>query len=336
MSLTERTRMGGHFSRNPQKAKHVRGLARAFAYLAVTGTVFGIFSVKLARAELQEQSLVIGRQMMDLARASNHEVTHITFNGEKMFLGSSVSEEPAKNVLDRYEAHCKATPGQPTAGWGDIEKLGGQKIDGAAEMPAGLMRSGDDDEGSVICFVRGAETRATTEEAFKTFAATGELGAFGKLRYAYAKKTPTGRTLILTAWTDEKFNIGHMMPKPGVDAPGEDFPELPRVPNSTRALSARAEGTPYALNVYKTADSTSKVLAFYDKEMVSRGFQGFDPELDEAREGGGGRTYVKDGVVLTVATKLDPTGNFVVLGLAGVARDDSPHSPLRGRSSRAD
>jgi hypothetical protein len=321
------------FGRNREKAKHVRGLARAFGYLAVTGAVFSIFSVRFARAELQEQTITIGRQMMELARASNHEVTHITFNGEKMFLGSSVSEEPAKNVLDRYEAHCKQNPGQPAEGWSEIEKLGGQKVaqgGSAAELPAGLMRSGDDAEGSVLCFVRSAETKATTEEAFKAFAETGDIGAFGKLRYAYAKKTPTGRTLILTAWTDEKFNIGRIMPKPGVDVPGEDFPEIPRVPNSTRALSSRAEGTPYALNIYKTSDSAAKVVGFYDKEMVGRGFQGFDPELDEAKEGGLGRTYVKDGVVVTVATRLDPAGNFVVLGLAGVSADDT----LGGKRSR--
>jgi hypothetical protein len=321
------------FSRSPQKAKHVRGLARVFAYFSVTAAVFSAFSVKSARAEMQEQTLAIGRQMMELARASNHDVTPITLNGEKMYLASSVSEEPAKNVLDRYESHCKADPGQPAAGWKDIEKLAEKAVENAPRgTPTGLMRAGDDAEGTVLCFVRGAETKATVEEAFRTFAETGELGAFGKLRYVYAKKTPTGRTLILTAWTDAKFNLGRMMPKAGVDAPGEDFPELPRVPSSTRAISARAEGMPYGLNIYKTTEAPSKVLAFYDKEMVRLGFQGFDPEMDEARDGGMGRTYVKDGVVLTVATHVEPAGNFVVLGLAGVSPDDS----LGRRPSRAE
>lgn len=317
------------FRRSPQHRKHVRGLVRAFAYLSFTGAVFSTLSIRSARAELQEQTLTIGRQMLELARGTDHNVTPITFNGEKMYLASSVSEDAPRAVLDRYEAHCKAAPGQPAAGWKDVGSSGASSPDmkEAKEAPAlaktGLVRAGDEAEGSVVCFVRGTETKATTEEAFKSFAETGELGAFGKLRYVYAKRGPTGRTLVLTAWTDEKFNLRHMMPKAGVDVPGEDFPELPRVPNSTRAISARAEGLPYGLNIYKTTDSSAKVLAFYDKEMVGRGFKGFDPELDEAKEGGGGRTYVKDGVVLTVATRIDPAGNFVVLGLAGVTPDET-------------
>lgn len=321
--------------RNPKQAKHVRGLVRAFAYLTCTAVVFSGLSLKSARAELHQQTLTIGRQMLELARSSNHEVTPIVFNGEKMYLASSVTEEPPSSVLNRYEDHCKANPGQPLAGWKDMEaRKGKPPIDDAEETStAGLVRSGDDAEGSVVCFVRGPDTQATTEEAFKTFAATGELGAFGKLRYVYAKKGPTGRTVILTAWTDEKFNLRHMMPKPNEDVPGEDFPELPRVPSSTRAISARAQGMPYAVNIYKTTEPTSKVLAFYDKEMVALGYKGFDPELDEKKDGTAGRSYVKDGVVLTIATHVEAAGNFVALGLAGVTPDNREGSP---RSSRAE
>lgn len=312
------------FRRNPQKMKHVRGLARAFGYLSVTAVVFSALSVRSARAEMKEQTLVLGRQMLDLARANNHEVTPIVFNGQKMYLGSSVSDDPAKHVLDRYEQLCKENPGQPAAGWKDLEKEAGGPVEDAPELAtSGLIRAGDDAEGSVVCFVRGAETKSTASEAFKSFTETGELGALGKLRYAYAKKTPQGRTLVLTAWTEEKFNLVDMMPEDGKDVPGYDFPELPRVPNANRTLSARAEGTPYGVNVYKTTDAPSKVLSFYDDEMVQRGFRGFDPEMNEEEHGGTGRAYVKDGVVLTVATTVLPEGNFVALGLAGVSADDS-------------
>jgi hypothetical protein len=321
------------FRRNPEKMKHVRGLVRAFGYLSVTAVVFSAWSVKSARAEMKQQTLTLGRQMLELARASNHDVTPITFNGQKMYLGSSVSEDSPKAVLDRYEGHCKADPGQPALGWKDIEKQAGGKVENAPEIATtGLMRAGDDAEGTVVCFVRGADTKATTEEAFKSFAETGDLGALGKLRYAYAKKTRSGRTLILTAWTEEKFNLVDMMPEEGKDAPGEDFPELPRVPNSNRAISTHADGLPYGLNIYKTTEAPSKVLSFYDGEMVKRGFKGFDPEMDEAKEGGMGRTYVKDGVVLTVATRVEPEGNFVALGLAGV----SPDETLGGKRSSRD
>jgi hypothetical protein len=315
--------------------RHLRGLARACGYLSVTAIVFSAWSVKSARAEMKEQTVTLGRQMIELARASNHSVTPITFNGQKMYLASSVSEDSPKTILDRYEAHCKANPGQPAAGWKDVEKQAGGKVENAPVVATtGLMRAGDDVEGTVVCFVRGEETKPTAAEAFKAFAETGELGALGKLRYAYAKKTRTGHTLLLTAWTEEKFNLVEMMPEEGKDAPGQDFPELPRVPNGNRALSAYADGMPYGLNIYKTTDAPSKVLAYYDSEMVLRGFRGFDPEMDEVKDGGLGRTYVKDGVVLTVATRVQPEGNFVALGLSGVSPDDTIDQGKR--SSRID
>jgi len=312
--------------RTPQKMKHLRGLVRAFAYLAVTMLVFSAWSIRSARAEMQNRTIVLGREMLLLANASQHDVTPIVFNEQKMFLGSSISNDAPSAVLDRYEAHCKASPGQPAAGWKDIDPRA------AASAPeiatTGLMRSGSAEEGTVICFVKGADTKATASEAFRSFAETGELGALGRLRYVYAKATKSGRTHVLTAWTDDRFNLVDMMPEEGKDAPGQDFPELPRVPNSTRALSAYAEGMPYGVNVYKTTDAPGTTLAFYDAQMIARGFHGFDPELTEEKNGGQGRAYVKDGVVLTIGTKVQPEGVFVALGLAGVADHGSPRSEL--------
>ena len=308
--------------RTPQKMKHLRGLVRAFAYLAFTMLVFSAWSIRSARAEMQNRTIVLGREMQKLASASQHDVTPIVFNGQRMLLGSEISDDDPGKILDRYEAHCKASPGQPAAGWKDIDPKA------AASAPeiatTGLMRSGTADEGTVLCFVKGADTKATAAEAFRSFAETGELGALGRLRYVYAKTTKSGRTHVLTAWTEDKFNLVDMMPEEGKDAPGIDFPELPRVPNSTRALSAYAEGMPYGVNVYKTTDSAETTLAFYDTQMLARGFHGYDPEFTEEKNGGQARAYVKDGVVLTIGTKVQPEGLFVALGLAGVPDHGNP------------
>ena len=124
-----------------------------------------------------------------------------------------------------------------------------------------------------------------------------------------------------------------MMPEEGKDAPGDDFPEVPRVPNAIRAISAHAEGMPYGVNIYKTTDLPAKTLAFYDGEMTRLGFKGFYPEMDETKDCGQVRTYVKDGVVLTLATKRQPEGNFVLLGLAGASPSSSPASVSREDTS---
>jgi hypothetical protein len=295
--------------KTPAKMRHVRGLARAGAYLAFTTLCASAWSIKAARAEMKEETLSLGRSMAAIANATNHDVTPLRLNGERMMIASSVTADGPAAVLDRYEEQCKTGGG--AKGWETLPKID------EATAPFGengLLRAGDDAEGSVVCFVRGEHTSATIREAFESFAKTGELGHLGKLRYVYAKKNPTsGRTLVLTAWTEDSFNVFDLMPEEGKDVRGDDFNELSRPRASSRVFSARAEGSPYALNVYKTKASPETVLADYDADMTERGFRGFDPEDPEAP----GRTYVKDGVVLTVAAQVTNGATFVALGLSG-------------------
>jgi hypothetical protein len=297
---------------------------RVWGYFCGLTLVCGVISVRNARAEYQDQTLLFGRQMLALAKASNHDVTKIIFNGQPVHVGSSVTEDSAARVLDRYEEYCKASSGQDFT---DLEmngtaKAGDLKADAPALAKAGLVRAGSDDDGSVLCFVKGPKTKATSTEAFQSFMATGELGAFGELRYAYASNGPSGKTLVLTVWTDSAFNLGDMIPSDGHDCAGEDFPEVPRVPSSTRVMAARADGMPYGVNVYKTSDAPSKTLEFFDREMKAAGWFTYDPEMTEAEHDGQGRAYMKDAVVVTLGTSVQAEGNFVAVGLSGVGADD--------------
>ena len=306
-------------SKSPEKMKHLRGLVRVFAYLSATMLVFGLFTMRRAKAEFKDHTLVLGRQMMELAKAQNHGVTKLKFNGQTMYLGNSTTEDSPSAVLDRYEGHCKANPGQPSAGWEQLEKQTGKKADDApAIVKSGVVRGGDDKEGTVVCFVRGPETKPTTQEAFTSLMQTGSLGSLGELRYAYVSKSEkSGKSLVLTAWTDSTFNLYDLIGDADKDSPGADFDGIPRVPSSIRTMSAYAEGTPYGVNVYRTSDAPSKVLAYYDKEMHERDWIVYDPELDEKEHGAVGHAYLKEGVVLTLAITSEPEGNFVALGLAG-------------------
>lgn len=310
--------------RSPEKKKHLKGLLRAAGYFGVLTVLCGYCSVRNARAEMQQQSLQLGRKMAALAGAHHHDVNRLVINGQPMFVGSSISADSPKQVLDRYEQLCKTNPGQPSAGWTELVKEnGGKPIESAPEVASsGVMRGGDETEGTVLCFVKGPETKATTREALTAFAETGELGALGQMRYVYSKKSKSGKTLVLTAWTEEKFNLFDMMPENGKDVPGDDFAEMPRVPASQRVLSARAEGKPYGVNVYKTSDAPEKTLAFFDVEMKKQGWFTYDPEMSEIKDGGLGRAYLKDGVVVTLGTVHDQEGNFVSVGLSGVTGED--------------
>ncbi len=337
------------------KAKHRRGLLRVLAYFSGVTLVCGVVSIRHARAEYQDQTLLFGRQMLDLAKAANHDVTKIIFNGQPVHVGTSVTQDSPESVLHRYEDYCKANIGQ-TDDFRDLEKLGepagspkvtpdlsdptiaaladkAAKVDQNALAKAGYMRSEGKEggDGAVVCFVKGPKTKATTKDAFASFMSTGELGAIGELRYAYVSKAPSGKTLVLTVWTDSTFNLRDMIPEEGKDAPGEDFAEVPRLPGSSRVMSARAANMPYGVNVYKTNDAPTKALEFYDREMKAAGWFTYDPEMSEGEDKGLGRAYMKNAVVVTLGTSKLPEGNFIAVGLSGVAPEDRFQHAGRGR-----
>jgi hypothetical protein len=319
---------------NSERAERRRGYGRVAAYFSCATLVCGFISIRHARAEYQDATLVFGRQMLDLAKASNHEVTKVVFNGQPVHVGSSVTSDAPESVLRRYEEYCRANRGQTGDDFTDIEralaKSGGAatataatpKADAAEIAKTGYMKSVSDGAGAVVCFVKGPNTKPTTAEAVASFVSTGELGAFGELRYAYASKAPSGNTLVLTVWTDSTFNLRDMIPEDGHDCAGEDFAEVPRLPSSIRVMSAKAAGMPYGVNVYKTAEAPAKALEYFDREMKSAGWFTYDPEMTETEHKGLGRAYMKNAVVVTLGTSVEPEGTFIAVGLGGVAADD--------------
>jgi hypothetical protein len=274
-------------------------------------------SLRHAKAEFERQSLDLGRQLSDLAKANKTDTTTIVFNGQKMLLGSSATDAPVNEVLNRYEAYCRDKSSAMFRDDANAPK------EGAEIAKSGVIRANGIDEGSVICFVQGSESRPTRKEALDAFIKSGNLGAIGELRYAYVKKSETGRALVLTAWTDSTFNLLAIAPRtPDTDVVGEDFSNVPRLGGTVRTMSARAEGTPYAVNVYRTKESPEKVAAFYDKEMQDKGWYMFDPERNDKMLGKLGRGYIKDGVVVTMNTLVEKDGTFFLLGISGVGGDD--------------
>lgn len=336
-----------------EKSQRVRGLFRVMTYFSVITVACGIVSVRHARAEYENRTLAFGRQMIELAKASSHELTTINFNGQPVHVGSSVTVDTPDQILDRYKELCSTNRAQTELG--DItaliagetatsaepseeilQQLSDLQTTGEPELPelakTGALRVGDGDEGAALCFVRGSKSKTSWAEALAGFYSTGDLGALGELRYAYARRGQNGTTHVLTAWTDSTFNLLEMMGDDGKDCAGEDFPELPRLPNTTRIISARAEGTPFGVNVYKTKESPTKALAFYDEQMKTAGWFTYDPEMTEAEHKGLGRAYLKDAVVVTLGTSVEGDGTYVAVGLAGVSSNDAGGGPRLGRA----
>lgn len=321
--------------RSPEKRKHLKGLLRASAYVAVVGVVCSVVQVRAARAELGDRTIALGRQMLQLANANTHDVTKITLNGQEMWIGASVAKDSPKAVLDRYEGHCKTDAAQPADSWRQLVEKDPSKADGGF-LSNGLLRAGDEKEGTVVCFTRSQQSKTSVKEALTAFGQTGELGALGDLRYVYSYKNErTGKTVVLTAWTHDKFNLVDMMPEEGKDAPGSDFDEIPRLPGSDRVFSGRAEGTPFGVNVYRTMEAPSKVMDFYDAQMSERGWFTLDAETDQSfpeefkNDKFHGRLYEKEGVVLTLGAHVQEGATFASLGLAGVVSSEGKSAQNR-------
>lgn len=309
----------------PARKAHLRGLLRVSAYFGALTVGVVALRIRAARAEFQDRSMDVGRQIAHLAQATQNDVNKLSINGQAMWVGSSLTDKPVKNILDGYEAYCKDNGAHPAEDWRALAKKADTKVTPSAIFSTGILRGGGDAEGAVMCFTKGDRTKASFTEAIKSFHATGELGALGALRYAYARQTEKGNTLVLTAWTDDRFNVGKLIPEEGKDAAGFDFPEVPRAPESERVFSTQVEGTPFGLNVYRSPLAPSKVASFYDEKMRANGWGVFDVPMDETTPDGTpvlGRLYERDGVVLSLASHLEEGASFTALGIAGVGPTD--------------
>ena len=325
------------------RAKHVRGLFRAGGYVLVLSLGLGAFQLRAAHAEVRNRTVELGRQMYQLANATQQDVNKLTLNGQPMYLGSSLAKDSVTTILDRYEDDCHKNTAQPAESWRELaNKIDEQKKERPA-MATGVMRAGSSVEGTVVCFTKGESSKPTVREALKTFVDTGELGALGNLRYVYAKAAPNGRTTVLTAWTDDKFNLSDLVPNDGVETRGSDFADIPRPAESNRLLSAQVEGTPFGVNIYRNKQGPANVVKFYDDEMGKRGWLAIDPEIDgqralrgeENKSGVIGRLYEHKGVVLTLAAHVDEGDTITSLGLAGVVATDGSKTDTGVKASDA-
>jgi hypothetical protein len=123
-------------------------------------------------------------------------------------------------------------------------------------------------------------------------------------------------------WTLDKFNIREMLPEEG-DAPGEDFPALPRPEGSRRLFSLQIVGAPYGINVYESTHEPVALANSYDQRLTSDGWFAIDIESQAKRDtprlnGVTGRVYEKDGVLMTVVSHIEDKKTVTGFGIAGI------------------
>jgi hypothetical protein len=303
--------------------KHRKGMLRAVAYGTGIALVCAIVSVRFARAEVIDNSIIVGRQMTELAQSAKNQALQVRMNGQDIMFASQLSNDSPRAILDRYEKLCRDNAAQSVEEWkglGDKAPAGTQGKD-VAET-GGTMRGGSNDEGTVMCFVKSSSSKTKIGEALATFHATGEMGAIGQLRYAYVKKTKNGHAHVLAMWTMDKFNIREMLPEEG-DAPGEDFAALPRPEGSRRLFSVKIMGAPYGINVYESTNEPVALANSYDQRLTKDGWFAIDIESEQKRnnprlDGVTGRVYEKDGILMTVVSHVEDKKTVTGFGIAGI------------------
>jgi hypothetical protein len=299
---------------DPAKKKRLMGVVRVTAYAMAVCAGLGVYSYRSAKADIGKSSIVIGR---DLAKMSDliEETTQVKMNGETVFIATAVNEDAPPKVLDRFEEHCKANPGALGDVWKSVGKMDAKTKDGFEKagfklLSPGVIRHGDAKEGVVLCLVKGSGTPDSMFDASRLFKKTHDLGTLGKLRYAYARITPKGQTLVLTAWTEDSFKLDAMFPRDG-DAPGADPPEMPRPPESQRLMSIDVANTPFGAYVYRSSATPQQVIESYDKAMEAKGWTILDPSA-QTGDSGLNHGYMKDGVMFTLSSGRGDDGATIV------------------------
>lgn len=231
------------------------------------------FSLRNAKANVTEGALRFGRRLSPIADAAKHDgdVVPIQLNGQRVLISRASTQEAPERVLDLFEAHCNGDAGALGSHWKDLSAASQalSNLNGAKKF--GTLRTVSKGDGIVMCFVKGASTPVTFAEAVGALTRTGDLGALGKLRYAYVNRSENG-SRVITAWTEDSFNVDKLSPADGSEPDGSDPDEVGRIPGAKRLLTARVEGSPFGLRVYRVHSSPRDSVAFYQKTFEARGW----------------------------------------------------------------
>jgi hypothetical protein len=279
----------------------VRGAARVGGYVSFVCFVTGLLAARSVRADVGEQSLIVGRELSGLRDLVGG--THrVSINGEPVMVAEATVSMSAREVLDRVEGLCLE----------NANGLGAILADPANELPKatkdelstigvgrlGVLRTEKDGEGAIGCLahpgdggIRGLAERVTR------FSKTLDLGDIGKLRYVYARPTKNGRTQVVTAWTDGAVRVDKIFPRDGSEPPGDDAADAPRPPNAKRLLTATVDSAPYGVRLYDADAPLSAVLSTYDEAMPKRGWRTV-PEVSHDHPET--RAYTREGVDLLI------------------------------------
>lgn len=229
-------------------------------------------------AYLVAMSLLLGLGALHRAKAAAGEAVRGV--GRDLAALSDVLTEPHELRLNGETIHVSSSSAP-----GSVKETLDRFEEHCQRSPTGAWRddANDGSEGAVACGV-------------------------DQMRYAYAKRTATGTTHVLAAWTDHRFRPEALVaPEDGSDAPGTDSGAVARPPNAQRVLTAEVVGTPYAVRVYSSKNDAAGLVVSYDDAMAAKGRERIADEKHP-----GERSYVHGGTVVTLVIAKGERGGSTV------------------------
>ena len=249
------------------------GMMRLTAYVFCVSLLCATLGTRVVYGDLKEGTLQLGRELESLGDVLGTTKT-VFINGAAMNVSNAITEESPKEVLDRFEALCRAHPELLERAFVDIPAALRDRVIAPAEaIHFGVMRAEANGDGALTCFMDDRPAGVKDLPArLKAFSESWDLSEFGRFRYVYAGGLESGKTRVRTVWADGAMSLKAMFPAKG-DAAGFDSPVIPRPPGSRRILSATSAQVPFGVHIYDSPENKQALRAFYDEQMTSLGWK---------------------------------------------------------------
>lgn len=212
-----------------------------------------------AKTELDRSLLQTAREALDFPEQwLSGEPRQLVLNGARVHILSGRSELSMSALLDHVQAGCREVGG-------GVPKLAKRAAKVLPNAPSGLLdgivRAESSSEGVVACLQLGKAEMSLEQLAQRMgmFGETLDLNVLGGLRMVRVTPREHG-SFFVVAMSEGSVPLARMFPEQG-DAPGVDFPLLPRPADSTRLLSGwQVNGEP-AINAYRVRRPVDDVWA---------------------------------------------------------------------------
>ena len=264
---------------------------------------------KLTRAHAERALLDVGANMLRYADAIVEDKPRtVEINGTQLWLAAGLADEPVDEVLGFFASRCR--PGGDLAE--DLAALAegvpATAANAAESAPlGGALRGGDEQHGFVACLDGTSLSSTELVDRARAFAASGDLGVLGAIRYVYAERR-AGQTHYVAFWHEGRLVIGELFPAHG-DAPGQDSPVAKRPPGSRRLLSMRESGLPYATTIYSGSTmGVGELEAFYRAELARGDWELVDSPRRRRRQGEAVLFAFRGGIIAIIVIGDDPAG----------------------------